>query len=404
MSTPRIYRVGILGFGFIGKVHAWAYANLPYFYAPVPLAARITHVCTSCAETAEAARQFLGADAGVTDYREITENPAIDIVHICTPNHLHRDALLSALAHGKHIYCDKPLVATWADAEAVAAALPAYRGTAQMTFHCRFFPPVLRARQLLAEGVVGKILEFRVCHLHAGNADPRAPLKWKLTAAAGGGVIADLGAHALDLAHHLVGDCGSLLAATQIAYPTRPAPDEPQRQLPVDAEDCVMLLARTRDGALGHIEASKLATGTEDEIRFEVHGARGALRFNSMDPHHLELYDASAPGDPIGGRRGWTRIDTGQRFPAPAAAFPGPKLTLGWLRVHLACLANFLGDVAAGRPGNPGLDQGLYVQSLMDACRRSAAAGQWVEANPPPVDGVSRGCVFATPPNPQARG
>ena len=87
-----------------------------------------------------------------TDYRAVTENPAIDIVHICTPNHLHKEALLSAIAHQKHIYCDKPLVATMAEAEEIRAALAGYRGTAQMVFQNRFFPATMRAKQLVAEG------------------------------------------------------------------------------------------------------------------------------------------------------------------------------------------------------------------------------------------------------------
>ena len=110
--TEKTYRVGILGFGFIGKVHAYGYLNLPLFYDPVAAAARITHVVTSRPETAEKARRIVGADVAATDYRAVTENPEIDIVHICTPNHLHKEALLSAMRHQKHIYCDKPLVAT----------------------------------------------------------------------------------------------------------------------------------------------------------------------------------------------------------------------------------------------------------------------------------------------------
>ena len=103
-----------------------------------------------------------------------------------------------------------------------------------------------------------------------------------------------------------------------------------------------MLLARMQSGALGTIEATKLATGSEDEIRLEIHGSRGALRFNGMDPHHLEFHDATAPDRPLGGLRGWNRIDTGQRYPPPASGFPSPKAAIGWIRSHVACLANFL--------------------------------------------------------------
>jgi predicted dehydrogenase len=370
--------VGIIGFGFIGKVHAWCYRNLPFYYDPPPLAARITHVCTSRSETAGLAAGIVGAEHAVTDFRRITEDPLVDIVHICTPNHLHKDALLSAMAHGKHIYCDKPLVGDMAEAEEVRAALAGYAGTAQMTFQNRFFPATIRARQLIDEGFCGQVLEFRAAYLHAGSADPEAPLKWKLSARAGGGVIADLGSHVLDLVHFLLGDYTSLLAATHIAYPTRPSIEDPGRHVPVEAEDCAVLLARMASGALGTLEATKLATGSEDELRVEIHGARGALRFNGADPHHLEVYDATASDRPCGGRRGWTRIDCGQRYEPPATGFPGPKFSIGWMRSHLACLASFLYAVADGRPAEPDLEHGVRIQHLMDRAKASAAQNRWV--------------------------
>lgn len=374
----RTYNVGIIGFGFIGRVHAYGHLNLSLFYDPPICRTRITHICTSRQHTAQKGRAQVGADVATTDFHDITENPDIDIVHICTPNHLHKDPLLSALRHHKHIYCDKPLTATLAEAREVEAALADYAATAQMTLQNRFFPATMRAKQLLDDGFIGRPLEFRAAYLHSGSADPKAPLKWKLDRGAGGGVIADLASHALDLVHHLLGDYAELSAVTSVAYPERPLPDAPARLVPVEAEDCVLVLARLRNGAIGTLAASKIATGTEDELRLEVHGSDGALRFNTTDPHHLEAYDRRAADQPIGGLRGWTRIDTGQRYPRPAAAFPSPKNAIGWLRSHMACLANFLQDVVAGRPGDPGLRQGVAIQRLIDSCRRSADERTWV--------------------------
>ena len=375
----KTYRVGMIGFGMIGKVHAYGYLTLPLCYDPAPLAARITHVATGRPETAEKARQTLGAETAVTDFRQITENPAIDIVHVCTPNHLHREALLSAMRHQKHIYCEKPLVATLDEAREVESALGDYRGTAQMTFQYRFFPATMRAKQLIDAGALGDILQFRVAYLHGGSADPGAPARWKLTAAAGGGVIADLGPHVLDLVDHLLGPLGSVMAETHVAFGQRPSPADPAHRVAVDAEDCVLLMARLRSGAPGTIEATKIALGSEDELRLEIHGTHGSLRFNGMDPHHLEFYDAKATDRPCGGLRGWNQIDTGQRYPAPAAGFPSVKAPIGWIRGHVACLANFLEAVAAGRPAEPGLDQGIRVQHLMDCVRRSAAQRRWLD-------------------------
>ena len=81
-----------------------------------------------------------------------------------------------------------------------------------------------------------------------------------------------------------------------------------------------------------------------------------------MDPHHLELHDATASDQPLGGLRGWNRIDAGQRYPGPATSFPNPKAAIGWIRGHVACLANFLQAVAEGRPAEPDLVQGIRVQ------------------------------------------
>jgi len=376
------YKVGFLGFGFIGKVHAYGYLNLPLYYDPVPLKARVSHICTAHRETAEAGCRMVGADHAVLDYREITENPEIDIVHICTPNHLHKEALLSAMKNQKHIYCDKPLVSQWKEALEIQEALSSYKGVSQMTFQNRFFPSTMKAKQLMDEGFVGQVLEFRACYLHAGSADPKTPLKWKLSARAGGGVIADLASHVLDLLYMLLGEYGAFLAATHIAYDQRPSQEDPSVYVSVDAEDCVMLLARMASGALGFVEATKIATGTEDELRVEIHGSRGAIRYNGMDPHHLEVYDATATDCPLGGKRGWLKLDVGQRYPAPASGFPGGKIVIGWMRGHMACLANFLQCVDQCRPADPGLEQGIYVQRLMDTIRRSAEEGCWKSMNP----------------------
>jgi len=385
----KTFNVGILGYGFIGKVHAYAYRCLPFVCDPVPLAARITHVCTGHAETAEKAAADLGADHAVTDYRRVTEDPDVDIVHVCTPNHLHSDALLSAIAHGKHIYCDKPLVATEAEADAVEAALADYTGTAQMTFNNRFLPATLKAAELADDGFLGEPLEFRAAYLHGGSVDPQRPMRWKLSGAAGGGVIPDLASHVLDLVHRLLGPYERVLAQTKIAYPRRPAPDDPSRMVEVDAEDAVQMLVRMRSGAVGTVEATKIATGTEDELRLEVHGTGGAMRFHLMEPHYLEVYQARAASGP-GGGRGWTRLATGHRYAPPDTQFPSPKSAIGWVRSHVACLENFLTAVAEGRPAEPDLGQegrpaepdlgqGVIIQRLLARVRESAERGQWVE-------------------------
>ena len=124
-------------------------------------------------------------------------------------------------------------------------------------------------------------------------------------------------------------------------------------------------------GALGTIEATKIATGAEDELRFEIHGTKGAMRFDLMQPNWLDVYDAADED------AGWKKIATVQRYAGPGG-FMTPKASIGWVRAHVACLHNFLAAIADRRPAEPGLETGIRVQEIMDAAYRSADAGAWV--------------------------
>ena len=363
-------KVGFCGFGFIGRVHAFGYSTLPFYYPSLPRA-RLVGVCTSNEETARRAKEQFRFERATTDFREITQAPDIDLVHIATPNRLHKRELLSSLASGKHVYCEKPLVSSVEEAREIQAALKGYRGSSQMVLQNRFFPATMRAKELIEEDFLGEILSFRASYLHSGSADPNAPLKWKLSKKeAGGGVLFDLGSHIIDLVRHLAGEFSEVDCRTKIAFDERPRLDG-KGKVPVEAEDLALVTVRTSGGALGTIEATKIATGTLDELRFELHGTRGAMRFNSMRPNWLEVYSVDG--------RGWKALDTASDYPPPAARFPGPKFALGWVRTHVACLANFVRAVADGRPAQPSLEVGIRLQEIMDACYRSAEEGRPVQ-------------------------
>jgi len=378
------YRIGILGFGMIGKVHAYAYAAMPYYSEPMNATFRITHVATARKETAQQAQAICGAEIATTDYRQITENPEIDIVHLCTPNDLHAEALLSAIAQRKKIYCDKPLTASLDEAEQIQAALDKsnYIETNQMTFHLRFFPALIRAKQLLDAAALGRILQFRIGFFHSSSASAALPFRWKHTKS--GGAVRDIGSHLLDLTLHLLGPFESLLADTALAFPQRT--DSTGTRRDVESEDAVSMLVRLQSGARGVIEATKLATGNEDEMVLEIHGEQGAIRFRLMQPHYLEFFDASKADRPLGGESGWKRIPCGGRYESPDNDFPSPKSSLGWQRAHVACLSNFLHAVVENRPAMPDLRQGIVVDRLIDTVLRSAAERQWCDAPTNPTD------------------
>lgn len=414
LSNTDSLRVGLIGFGMIGKVHAYGYATLPFYapdLAPFP---RIVRVVTSRQETAVQAAALLGGIEASTDYRDVTGAEDIDIVHICSPNDAHAEQILDAIAHNKHIYCDKPLTVTVQEANAIRDAYtrvnpqgqPCYSKTTQMTFHVRFYPAIQRARQLVESGALGRIFQYRLGYYHASNASPSTPFRWKHGPA--GGVIRDLGAHLFDLIDFLIGAPTELMADSNIAFGTRQQPSNDSGNagplVPITVEDSfsvltrhghgihprgltpeqVSVLAEEQRGGLitGFIEGTKLATGYEDDIRLEIHGQTGAIRFSLMDPHYLDYFDAGRSDRPLGGTSGWTRIACGARYELPETMFPSAKATTGWLRGHVASLSNFVRSVHQNRSSDPDLLQGMRVQALLDDVERSCKLRQWVPVGP----------------------
>ena len=373
-------RVGIIGFGMIGKVHAYGYATLPYYLQPMPFPVQLTHIATAHAGTTKFAQAMTRADVTTTDYREITENPDIDIVHICTPNDQHLAPLLSAMRYNKHIYCDKPLVAGIAEAEQVRQAMADYEGVSQMTFHLRFFPAVQRAKQLINAGKMGRILQFRIGYYHASNAGTEFPYKWKHSPT--GGVVRDLGSHVLDMADHLVGPIDRLIADTTIAYPQRRDTESGELR-DVAVEDAFSILVRIKNGAMGTLEGTKLATGAEDDFRFEIYGELGAIRFSLVKADTLEFFDATKSDKPFGGESGWLQIACSNRFESPDTDFPYKKATIGWQRAHIACLAHFVQSIAdkeqCTKPQHADLMQGYKIEQLMQTVFDSAKRQTWLK-------------------------
>ncbi|MDO5565434.1 MAG: Gfo/Idh/MocA family oxidoreductase [Planctomycetia bacterium] len=401
-------RVGLIGFGMIGKVHAFGYAALPFYAPELEPFPKIVRVITSREETASHAARLLGSIEYSTDYHDVTAADDIDIVHICSPNDAHVEQVLDTLAHNKHLYCDKPLVVTLQEANTIREAFtqltpehkPCYTKTSQMTFHLRFYPAIQRARQLIEQGALGRVFQYRLGYYHASNASPDIAFKWKHGPA--GGVIRDLGAHLFDLIDYLIGFPTELIADSDTAFRERLSAQasSDHAPIPITVEDSFTVLTRhvagirpryldvtrasvldkEQDGELitGVIEGTKLATGYEDDVRLEIHGQKGAIRFSLMDPHYLDYFDATRPDRPFGGTSGWTRIACGARCEPPESMFPSSKATIGWLRGHVASLVHFVQAVRENRPSSPDLMQGIRVQALLDDVERSCKLRSWL--------------------------
>jgi len=365
--------VGCVGYGFIGKVHTYAYKNLPFYYDPTPARVELVGVCTAHEDTAEAGLSD-GYQFATTDFTELLGRSDIDIINVCTPNYVHKDQVIAAAKAGKHVYCDKPLALDLAEAREIQSAVRAAGVTAGMTFQYRHVPAILRARQLMDEGAIGEPFSVRAAYLHAGYIDSARPMSWRMRReTAGAGALFDLGSHVLDLVRFLCGEFASVSAEFETFTKRRPIPGGDEMG-DVDVDDLALLQVRMRSGMIGTCEASRVATGTNDELRIEIHGRDGALLFNLQDPNWLWVFDNTEDGGTYGGRRGFKRIESVMRYPSPAK-LPGPKFSPGWFRFHVACAEAFVESVIAGRDAMPSMDDGVAVQEVMEAALRSADTG-----------------------------
>ena len=164
--------VGIIGFGFMGKTHTLGYLTLPLFYPNLPFRVKLVGVCNRTRSVAERAKADLSFEFATDSLDDIFARDDIDVVNICTPNVNHREAILKAIDAGKHFYCDKPLTASYDEAKEVLERLKGKDLINQVALHYRFYPATLRAKQIVEEGRLGRIISFRACYLHSGSVDP----------------------------------------------------------------------------------------------------------------------------------------------------------------------------------------------------------------------------------------
>ncbi|MGO9643291.1 MAG: Gfo/Idh/MocA family protein [Candidatus Bathyarchaeia archaeon] len=294
--------VGMIGYN-IGRVHSHAWLNMPLYYNPPPAKPVLVGICGRDSERVKKFADKFGYKQTYTDWATMVKDPEIDVIDICTPPNIHAAVSVCACESGKHVICEKPLARTAKEAELMLRAAEK-AGVKHMTaFNYRYIPAVSYARQLIQEGFIGRILNFRGAYLNIeigdlGYLNPSAPLDWHFKSEiAGYGAVADLGSHIIDIARFLAGEITSVAAATACFIKERPMPGAPEKKGKVEVEDAAVAAIKFENGALGTIETSWMAPGRKDFLRFEVNGSEGSLRFNLERINELEIFslkDANA--------------------------------------------------------------------------------------------------------------
>src|SRR3954470_12521590 len=381
-QSAKPLRVAMIGYAFMGAAHSVAWRQAPRAF-DLPLEPEMAVVCGRNATAAAEAARRLGWAESATDWREVVARADIDLVDICTPGDTHGEIAIAALQAGKHVLCEKPLANTVAEAEEMteAARKASARGVRSCVgFSYRRVPALALARQLVADGKLGRIHHVRCVYLQDWIVDPSFPLAWRLQKdKAGSGALGDIGAHIIDLAEFVTGDhLTGVSAATETFIRQRPllesssglagTGDSGGRMGEVTVDDAAVFFGRTSGGALATFEATRFATGRNNAMRIEVNGSAGSLAFDFEYMNELHVYDGTVPAVDAGFRR---ILVTEPDHPYAAAWWP-PGHGLGYEHTFVHEIADCVRDVAAGTPPSPSFADGLQVQQVLEAVERSS--------------------------------
>jgi predicted dehydrogenase len=369
-------RVAILGAGFIGAVHA---------HAVRAAGGEVVGVAASTPERSRAAAERLKARRGYDSAEQALTDPEVDVIHICTPNHLHAELAAQGLEAGKHVVCEKPLATSVEDARRLADLAKDGAPVAAVPFVYRYYPTVHEARQRIASGESGAVHLIHGTYLQDWLLSPDDD-NWRVEAELGGAsrAFADIGSHWCDLAEFVTGQRITRLSArTFTAVPERShgehreaferSSNDGERRA-VTTEDAVLVQFETDGGAMGSAVISQVSAGRKNRLWLEVDAANEALVFEQENPESLWL-----------GRRDESvivRRDPALLSPQAArlATLPG-----GHPQGYQDCFNGFVEDVFATirtgetPDGLPGFDDGLRAAQLTDAVLASARDERWVE-------------------------
>jgi predicted dehydrogenase len=377
--------IGVIGMGWMGRVHASSYRRVLEHFPDLGVRPRLL-MAADVSEQRRAHAERIGFEVTTADWRAVIDDPRVEIVNVTLPNVMHREVAVAALEAGKHLWVEKPVGRGVEDTAAVAAAA---RGTGAVTgvgFCYRFAPAVQHARALIAAGEIGDVTHYRGVFLADYANRPDTAASWRFDrAAAGSGALGDLMAHVVDMTHYLVGPIERLSGRTATMIPRRPRASgegthfdrvESDDLVDVDNEDWAAALFELAGGTVGSLEASRVIVGPRVQMRFEVHGTRGALTWELERMNELERFQLSDDGRD----EGYTTILAGAQHPDFAAFQPGAGVPMGYDDLRVLEARTFLAAVRDGVQGEPGIEEMLACARVLEAIERSAESGAWERA------------------------
>jgi predicted dehydrogenase len=364
--------VGLIGTGYMGKCHALAWRNVKAVFGDTP-EVRLVHLGEATAELAASRAAEFGFARSGSDWRALVADPDVDVVSITTPNQFHADMANAALEAGKHVWCEKPMATSLADAERMAAAARASGRVAVLGYNYIQNPMVRQIGALLADKAIGEVNHVRVEMDEDFMADAEAPCGLKSEAASGHGALDDFGVHPVSLLTTLLGPVTSVICQQAKPYPTRPGAGGVPRK--VETHDIATVLFEIAGGISGTMALDRSAWGRKGRIAIQIYGSRGAIVYDQERFNELQLYTVDGAPE----TRGFRTILAGPVHKPYDRFIPAAGHSLGFNELKTIECHELLARIA-GRPARViDFDAGLRIERTIDAMARSHAARQWVE-------------------------
>jgi len=354
--------VGMLGYAFMGKAHSNAFRTLAYMTWPPPLVPRLVGIAGRNADAVGEAADRYGYEYATTDWRELVDDPAIGLFDNGGPNAMHAEPTIAAAEAGKHVVCEKPLGRTADESYEMWRRVAAAGVKHLCAFNYRFVPAVRLAREMIDAGEVGEIRHFRGRYLQDWGDDPSLDT-WRFHAdEAGSGALGDLGAHAIDLARFLAGEISSVSGIVKTFVPGR------------SVDDAIEAAVEFESGAVGTIEATRLALGRRNALQWELNGSKASLAFDLERFNELEVFRAD------GSRaRGFAKVLVSEADHPFWEWWWPPGHVIGWEHTFVHELHHFLRAIAEDGPVAPygaTFEDGYRAAEVCDAIVRSAESGR----------------------------
>lgn len=376
-------RVGIVGFGWMGQVHARALSRLLQHYPDAPLRPRLVAVADNAPDdrTKRAAAAY-GFEHQLTDWRELVTHPEVDLVCVTGPNFIHRDVAVEAAKAGKHLWVEKPAGRDSGETAEIVAAVEAAGVQAAAGFNYRNVPAVERAKQIVASGRIGTVEHTIVRFLADYSADPDAALSWRFqNQLSGSGVLGDLVSHAADLLRYVVTDIDEIVVdrATFIAQRRAAVPGAMHYEKgtgavgDVENEDYVNALFRLVDGSRGILESSRTAVGEQNTYGIEVHGTQGALAWDFRRMNELRVCSGADYLNSF-----YTTEYAGPGDGELSAFQPGTNNPIGFDDLKVIEARRLVESVATGMPVGATIHDALRAAQAVDAMITSSDERKWV--------------------------